>query len=180
MTNTKFNISVDDIAEALKNGATPDDIADSLSKALNAALERNKEEDAKKKKQEKIADMEFILGAIIEFIDRWYKTAENAELINSFIKEANDAETWVNTIDDEIVPAFQSVSKFNELLEKFNKPGTIYPLTNKEIDIAIRDADSAKPTTPHTVATNVNNRVDKLKKPTSDQIIQNFLNKMGL
>lgn len=177
MTNTKFNISVDDIAEALKNGATPDDIADSLSKALNAALERNKE-DAKRKS--KIADMQTILDDVILYITTYYKTAENAEVIDSFIEEINDAEIWVDTIDKEVVPAFQSLSKFNELLGKFNEPGTIYPLTSRDIDIAIRDADSAKPTTPHTTAVNVNDRVDKLKKPTSDQIIQNFLNKMGL
>lgn len=177
MTNTKFNISVDDIAEALKNGATPDDIADSLSKALNAALERNKE-DAKRKS--KIADMQTILDDVILYITTYYKTAENAELIDSFTEEIDDAEIWIDTIDKEVVPAFQSLSKLNELFGKFNEPGTIHPLVSKDIDRAIRNADSAKPTTPHTVAVNVNDRVDKLKKPTSDQIIQNFLSKMGL
>lgn len=174
MTNTKFNISVDEIAEALKNGATPDDIADSLSKALNAALERNKE-DAKRKN--KVADMQTILDDVILYTTTYYKTAENAEIIDSFLEAINDAETWVDTIDKEVVPALESLSKFNELLEKFNESGAIYPLSNKEIDRAMRNADSAKPTTPHTVATNAN---DKLKKPTDEQIIQNFLSKMGL
>lgn len=180
MTNTKFNISVDDIAEALKNGATPDDIADSLSKALNDAMERNKKEDAKKKKQEKIADMEFILGAIIEFIDRWYKTAENAEVIDSFIEEMNDAETWVNAIDDEVVPALESLSKLNELVEQFNALGAKDLFASKEIDRTIRNADSAKiKPTPHTIGTNINDNIE-LKVPTDEQVIQNFLKKMGL
>ena len=177
MTNTKFNISVDDIAEALKNGATPDDIADSLSKALNAALERNKE-DAKRKS--KIADMQTILDDVILYITTYYKTAENAELIDSFIKELNDAEAFVDVIDNEVVSALGTLSQINELLEQFNAAGTSNPLTSKEIDRAIRNADSAKnKTTPNTIDTHINDNV-KLKVSTDDQIIQNFLKKMGL
>ena len=177
MTNTKFNISVDDIAEALKNGATPDDIADSLSKALNAALERNKE-DAKRKS--KIADMQTILDDVILYITTYYKTADNAKVVDSFIKELNDAEAFVDVIDNEVVSVLGILSQINELLEQFNAADTIYPLTNKEIDRAIRNADSAKikATSNTTKITSNDNATFKIS--TDDQIIQNFLKKMGL
>ena len=66
------------ILEALKAGKTVDELASEYSKALNEAVKRKEEEDAKAKASEKkIEDMNEILDLIDEFIINYYPEYKN-------------------------------------------------------------------------------------------------------
>lgn len=170
MTNNTFKFTKEDIAAAVERGITPDTLAQQFADMLNEVVAENSKN---AKKKEKIADMQLILDAAINFINKWYKTAENAEALDSLMEELNDAEIWVDAIDDEVVPALESISKLNEFIEKFNvDTGANYPLvgatkTNyandlkKEIPFKINFKDPE-------VATST-------AKISNDEIIDNFL-----
>ena len=185
MTNTNFKFTKEDIAAAVESGITPDTLAQQFADLLNEVIAENSKN---AKKKEKIADMQFVLDAVINFINTWYKTDDNADIIEPLLKELDDAETWVNTIDDELVPALESISKLNEVIEKFNATSATYPLTNKDIDRAIANCANPK------ITSNINPNVDtplkinfkdpkvmtSTDKMTNDEIINNFLTTFGL
>ena len=185
MTNNTFKFTKEDIAAAVESGITPDTLAQQFADMLNEVVAENSKNAEKK---EKIADMQFILDAIIDFVNKWYITDDNAKVINPLIEELNDAETWVDTIDDEIIPAFESISKLNDLIEKINiDSGINYPLVGAKADTAKANCINPKITTTNTkeeipfkihfkdpaVMTSTN-------KITSDEIIDNFLTTFGL
>lgn len=174
MTNTNFKFTKEDIAAAVENGITPDTLAQQFTDLLNEVIAENSKN---AKKKEKIADMQIILDAAINFINKWYKTAENAEAIDSLMEELNDAEIWVDAIDNEVVPALESISKLNEFIEKFNiDTGANYPPVGARADLAKTDyAKDLKGETPLKINFKDPKVATATAKLSDDEIIDNFL-----
>jgi hypothetical protein len=173
MTNNTFKFTKEDIAAAVEKGITPDTLAQQYADLLNEVVAENSKN---AKKKEKIADMQFVLDAVINFINTWYKTAENAEALDSLMEELNDAEIWVDAIDNEVVPALESISKLNEFIKKFNvDTGANYPLFGASADLAKTNyAKDLKGDIPLKINFK-DPKATTAAKMSNDEIIDNFL-----
>ena len=96
-----MNYNIDDILTLLNKGMTADEIAESFTNALNAAI---KENETNTQKKEKIADADNLIKALNDFIKKYYPDT----LIFDFT-----GEDLINAID-ELVPEIKRLSKLTE------------------------------------------------------------------
>lgn len=148
------------ILEALKAGKTVDELASEYSKALNEAVKRKEEEDAKAKASvKKIEDMDVILDLIDEFIYNYYP--EYKDIVNSNV----ESKTVIELLDETF-----------PLLEELNKG--IEDLT-KMFGIDKEECACCKPKE-KTVPFSKTSSKDMLSAKDVDKVINDFMKKMGL
>lgn len=112
-----------DILTALQNGEDPKVIANAFADALNAAIKEKAEADERAAKaaaatNKKVADMEAIVNALLDFMEEFYP-----EIYDKEMRTAIDAHGLIKAMDearDEIVkmqPMFNDLQKLIQELE---------------------------------------------------------------
>lgn len=143
------------ILEALKAGKTVDELASEYSKALNEAVKRKEEEDAKAKVSEKkIEDMNEILDLIDEFVINYYP--EYKDMVGNVESKA------VIELLDETLPLLKELKDLAEVLGIDKEDCAYSKLKEKTVPFSktlSRDALSAKDV---------------------DKVLNDFMKKMGL
>lgn len=126
------------ILEALKAGKTVDELASEYSKALNEAVKRKEEEDAKAKASaKKIEDMNYILDLIDEFVVNYYP--EYKDMVGEV--EAKD----MIELLDEAFPLVKEINKgIDDIakmlgIDKSKKTNSKDALSAKDVDKVLED-----------------------------------------
>lgn len=101
--------NVEDILAQLQNGQTPDSIAKSFTDSLNAAIQKQKENEAKNAdRAKKIAHLTAIFEDIVDFIEEYYPDLILADM-DMDINES-DVEALIAEFDN-IVPILIELNK---------------------------------------------------------------------
>ena len=121
--------NINDILAQLQSGQSADEIAKSFTDALNAAIQKQKEQTkADARRKAKISDMTNLAEAIIDFISEYYSEVMPKDM-DLDITEADVAEL----IDELDVAIPQLVSAFKDFEELTVKPiGTTKKRPNVE------------------------------------------------
>ena len=121
--------NINDILAQLQSGQSADEIAKSFTDALNAAIQKQKEQTkADERRKAKICDMTNLAEAIIDFISEYYSEVMPKDM-DLDITEADVAEL----IDELDVAIPQLVSAFKDFEELTVKPiGTTKKRPNVE------------------------------------------------
>ena len=121
--------NINDILAQLQSGQSADEIAKSFTDALNAAIQKQKEQNkAEERRKAKICDMTNLAEAIIDFISEYYSEVMPKDM-DLDITEADVAEL----IDELDVAIPQLVSAFKDFEELTVKPiGTAKKRPNVE------------------------------------------------
>ena len=131
------------ILEALKAGKTVDELASEYSKALNEAVKRKEEEDAKAKASvKKIEDMDVILDLIDEFIVNYYpeyadmvggvESKDMVELLDELFSLAKEFENLAEVLEC-------ACCKPKEKTVPFSKTSSKDALSAKDVDKVLND-----------------------------------------
>lgn len=177
MTNNTFKFTKKDIAAAVERGITPDTLAQQFADLLNEVVAENSKN---AKKKEKIADMQLILDAVVDFINKWYKTEDNAKFIEKLISVlTDDAEGLVEVIDNEIAPYAKAFDIIFNTPAPTGKPNGENSLginyTNPKITTA-----NTKEKIPFKITFKDPEVATSTAKISNDEIIDNFLTSFGL
>ena len=91
-----------EVVRRLQNGETLDEIADSMTAALNDAANEYEQDKRKEERAKKIADMKEILDLVHDYVLEYYATSfSDIDTVNEFFSEAAAADI-VDGIDDGI------------------------------------------------------------------------------
>ena len=103
--------NMEDILARLQNGETPEAIADSFTNALNGAVqEQAKQDAARKKEDEKLADAQAIVDRVLDFLDKWYPEVGTC----GTVVDAAD----VLEVLDQMIPELTAMTKLLAKLDK--------------------------------------------------------------
>ena len=103
--------NINDILAQLQSGQSADEIAKSFTDALNAAIQKQNEQNERRKA--KICDMINLMEAIIDFIDEYYHEVMPKDM-DLDITEA-DAVELINELDTTIPQLVSAFKGFEEL-----------------------------------------------------------------
>ena len=108
--------NMEDILARLAAGETAEAIADSFTNALNGAVqEQAKQDAARKKENEKLADAQTMVNTVLDFIDKWYPELGTAAV------DVDAAD--VLEVLDQMIPELTAMTKLLTKLEKtLNEP----------------------------------------------------------
>lgn len=129
--------NINDILAQLQSGQSADEIAKSFTDALNAAIQKQKEQNrADERRKAKICDMTNLAEAIIDFISEYYSEVMPKDM-DLDITEADVAEL----IDELDATIPQLVSTFKDFEELTVKPiGTTKKSSGVKSDFSFGDA----------------------------------------
>ena len=103
--------NMEDILARLQNGETPEAIADSFTNALNGAVqEQAKQDAARQKENEKLADAQAIVDMTCDFLDKWYPEVGTC----GQVVDAAD----VLEVLDQVIPELTAMTKLLAKLDK--------------------------------------------------------------
>ena len=109
--------NINDILAQLQSGQSADEIAKSFTDALNAAIQKQKEQTkADERRKAKICDMTNLMEAIIDFIDEYYHEVMPKDM-DLDITEA-DAVELIDELDTAIPQLVSAFKGFEELTVK--------------------------------------------------------------
>lgn len=103
--------NMEDILARLQNGETPEAIADSFTNALNGAVQEQAKQDAARlKENEKLADAQAIVDMTCDFLDKWYPEVGTAG-------QCVDAADVLEVLD-QVIPELTAMTKLLAKLDK--------------------------------------------------------------
>lgn len=118
--------NINDILAQLQSGKSADEIAKSFTDALNAAIQKQKEQSkADARRKAKISDMTNLAEAIIDFISEYYSEVIPKDM-DLDITEADVAEL-IDELDTAIPQLVSAFKDFEELIGTTKK----HPTTKK-------------------------------------------------